>query len=282
MPMNPRLLRPTAPSGFDPRRISGLAAWHDAADSTTITTDTGRVASWADKSGNGRTMANSTSGSTQPDYITAGQNGRNVIRFTAASTQRLNSASNSVYNFLHNGTPATVLVAAKVGASANPNAAFSLMGNTAAGGANTTGVEFLYDDRSGINANFNDAFNSAICNGAGSGIFVARTALLASYKDVFLPNIYSVLQISLDLTNATAAERIGFAQNNAASVKASAVLGTASSSNSSQVMQYGCCGSNVLPLTGDICEVLMYTKLLSAAELTAARNYLYAKWGITP
>jgi hypothetical protein len=31
MPMNPRLLRPRA-SGFDPRSISGLALWLDAAD----------------------------------------------------------------------------------------------------------------------------------------------------------------------------------------------------------------------------------------------------------
>jgi hypothetical protein len=279
MPMSPRLLRPTAPSGFDPRRISDLAAWHDAADSTTITTDSGRVASWADKSGNGRTMANSSSGSTQPDYIIGGRNGRNVIRFTAASTQRLNAAATSTYNFLHDGTLSTVLVVARAGDNNNPQAIFSLMGSLAGSGGNR-GFQAAYDDRTGVNANLNDAINAAI--GSAGGTFVANTATLAAYKDVFLPNIYSVLTITVDPANATVAERFGFAQNNAALVKANTATATPSALNASFVMQYGCLGNNIAPFTGDFCEVLMYTKLLSAAELTAARNYLYAKWGITP
>jgi hypothetical protein len=279
MPMSPRLLRPTAPSGFDPRRISGLAAWHDAADSTTITTDSGRVASWADKSGNGRTMANSSSGSTQPDYIIGGRNGRNVIRYTAASTQRLNAAATSTYNFLHNGTPATVLMAVKAGDSANPNAVLSLFGSNAATGGNV-GIFAAYDDRTGVNANLNDAINCFVA--AGSSITVSTTGTLPSYKDSFLPNVYGVVTLALDLANATAAERFGFSQNNAALIKANTATSAASTANAGVVLQYGAGGNNVAPFTGDFCEVLMYTKLLSTAELTAARNYLYAKWGITP
>jgi hypothetical protein len=277
--MNPRLLRPTAPSGFDPRRISGLAAWHDAADSTTITTDSGRVASWADKSGNGRTMANSSSGSTQPDYIIGGRNGRNVIRYTAASTQRLNAAATSTYNFLHNGTPTTVLMAVKAGDSANPNVFFSLFGSNAGTGGNV-GIIAAYDDRTGVNANLNDAINSFVT--AGSSITVSSTGSSASYKDSFLPNVYGVVTFTLDLANATAAERFGFAQNNAALIKANTNTSAPSTANAGVVLQYGGGGNNVGPFTGDFCEVLMYTKLLSASELAAARNYLYAKWGITP
>jgi hypothetical protein len=279
MPMNPRLLRPTASSGFDPRKISGLAAWHDASDSATITTDSGRVASWADKSGNGRTMANSSSGSTQPDYITAAQNARNVVRFTAASIQRLNAAATSTYNFLHDGTPTTVLAVVKAGTSDNPQAAFSLMGSLAATAGNR-GIWVAYDDRSGVNANLNNAANIIVS--AGSSVTVAGTATSASYKDVFLPNVYGVVAISLDLSNATAAERLGFAQNNAAFAKANTSTNAPSASDATFALQYGAAGNNVLPFTGDFCEVLMYTKLLSAAELAAVRTYLYQRWAITP
>jgi hypothetical protein len=278
MAMNPRLLVPRAT--FDPRRLPGLAAWHDAAAADTVTLDSGRVSAWADKSGNGRTMSNSTSGSTQPDYITAGQNGRNLIRFSAASTQRLTAAATSTYNFLHDGTPTTVLMAVKTGDSSNPNTVFGLLGSSAGSSLNI-GAQVFYDDRTALNSNLNDAFNCSVIRGV-DGSFVATTSNIADYKDVFLPNISSVITVTLDVANATAAERLGFAQNNATLVKANTETAAASTSNATHALQYGCAGNNLGPFTGDFCEVLMYTRLLSDAELSAARQYLYAKWAITP
>ena len=78
MPMNPRLLKPTA-SGFSPRSISGLALWLDAADSSTITTGTG-VSQWRDKSASGSVWAQGT-GNNQPATGTQTLNGRNVLVF---------------------------------------------------------------------------------------------------------------------------------------------------------------------------------------------------------
>jgi hypothetical protein len=80
MAMNPKTLRPRV-SGFNPKSISGLYAWYDAADATTITQATG-VSAWADKSGNGRTCSQAT-GANQPAYVLAGQNGKNVIDFAS-------------------------------------------------------------------------------------------------------------------------------------------------------------------------------------------------------
>ena len=85
MAMSNKTLRPRA-SGFSPKSISGLYAWYDAADATTITQATG-VSSWADKSGNGRTCSQAT-GANQPAYVLAGQNGKNVIDF-ASYTYRM-------------------------------------------------------------------------------------------------------------------------------------------------------------------------------------------------
>lgn len=85
MAMSNKTMRPRA-SGFNPKSISGLYAWYDAADATTITQATG-VSAWADKSGNGRTCSQAT-GANQPAYVLAGQNGKNVIDF-ASSTYRI-------------------------------------------------------------------------------------------------------------------------------------------------------------------------------------------------
>ena len=85
MAMSNKTLRPRA-SGFNPKSISGLYAWYDAADASTITQATG-VSAWADKSGNGRTCSQAT-GANQPAYVLAGQNGKNVVDF-ASSTYRM-------------------------------------------------------------------------------------------------------------------------------------------------------------------------------------------------
>ena len=82
MAMSNKTLRPRA-SGFNPKSISGLYAWYDAADASTITQATG-VSAWADKSGNGRTCSQA-SGANQPAYVLAGQNGKNVINFADAT-----------------------------------------------------------------------------------------------------------------------------------------------------------------------------------------------------
>jgi hypothetical protein len=77
MPMNPRLLRPTGQ--FTPRSIAGLEAWYNASDASSITVATG-VDKWADRSGKGRDLLQSTPNN-QPQYVTNGLNGRPIIKF---------------------------------------------------------------------------------------------------------------------------------------------------------------------------------------------------------
>ena len=78
MAMNPRLLRPTA-SGFNPKSIAGLQLWLDAADSSTITIDTG-VSEWRDKSATGSKWVQAV-GNEQPATGTQTMNGKNVVEF---------------------------------------------------------------------------------------------------------------------------------------------------------------------------------------------------------
>jgi hypothetical protein len=79
MAMNPRLLRPLA-TGFNPRSIAGLAAWFDSSDNSTITTDTG-VSVWRDKV-NGYTLNQST-GANQPTLSNI--NGRQAFDYNGSS-----------------------------------------------------------------------------------------------------------------------------------------------------------------------------------------------------
>lgn len=77
MSMSPRLLRPRA-TGFDPRSISGLFAWYDATDASSITLNGSNVSQWNDKSGNGRNVVQTTAAN-QPAYVTNGINGKPAI-----------------------------------------------------------------------------------------------------------------------------------------------------------------------------------------------------------
>lgn len=91
MPMSPRLLRPRAAVStvFDPRAISGLAAWWDASNSSSLFDATsggstpaadGAVGRWQDLSGNGRHLTQGIANN-RPTRKVAIQNGRDGIQF---------------------------------------------------------------------------------------------------------------------------------------------------------------------------------------------------------
>jgi hypothetical protein len=68
---------------FTPNRLANLALWLDAGDSNSVTTVSGAVSQWTDKSGNGRNATQSTAGA-RPTYTTAGLNGLNVLTFNGS------------------------------------------------------------------------------------------------------------------------------------------------------------------------------------------------------
>lgn len=72
---------------WTPSQISTML-WLDASDSSTVTTVSGAVSQWSDKSGNARHATETTN---RPVYTTAAQNGLNVVEFNPDNTtfQRL-------------------------------------------------------------------------------------------------------------------------------------------------------------------------------------------------
>jgi hypothetical protein len=79
MPMSPRLLRPRAAGGFNPKTVSGLVGWWDPSDSATVTTVSGAVSQLNDKSGLGRNATQGTANN-RPSY-SGTINGKNVMTF---------------------------------------------------------------------------------------------------------------------------------------------------------------------------------------------------------
>jgi hypothetical protein len=104
MPMNPRLLRPLATSGFNPKSIAGLAVWFDASVASSVTLNGGNVSQWNDLSGNDRHATQETAGN-QPSYSTAALNGKNVLVAQDSSRVVKTSAFQA-------GLPQTVFVVA--------------------------------------------------------------------------------------------------------------------------------------------------------------------------
>ncbi|MDH3339799.1 MAG: hypothetical protein OEL84_00785 [Nitrosopumilus sp.] len=67
--------------GFSPLDVPNLIGWWDASDAATITKDgSDRVSQWDDKSGQDNHLTNAVS-ATQPLWVSAAQNGLDVIRF---------------------------------------------------------------------------------------------------------------------------------------------------------------------------------------------------------
>lgn len=80
MGMNPRLLRPLA-TGFDPRRIAGLAAWYASDVASSISLDVNsKVQTWRDLSGNGRDLSQNDTNN-RPDWGIHTLNGKPTVTF---------------------------------------------------------------------------------------------------------------------------------------------------------------------------------------------------------
>jgi hypothetical protein len=93
MGMNGRLLRPLA-TGFNPKSISGLAAWYDASNAASITLNGSTVSQWNDLSGNDRHQAQG-SASLQPNYSATNANGKPALTTTGTQWMQASAFASS-------------------------------------------------------------------------------------------------------------------------------------------------------------------------------------------
>jgi hypothetical protein len=252
MGMNPRLLRPTA-SGFDPRRIAGLALWLDAADASTIGNTSGGpggisnnspVRYWGDKSGGGRHATSSGADAAVPTYVSAGINGIPALSFDG-SPDTLDGAWSLTL------TGQTVVMVGTI-RSGGTNGGRLWTQSDASGDASTSGhyIPLLRDGT-------NNAFSSYASTGFRAVVSVSLSTPLLMISR----HTGSEIQNSL---NNGASQTYGHTLNK-------------TFTRYRMGADFASSGRH----DGNIAEVLVYSRSVSDTERNALARYLGRKWGIT-
>lgn len=262
------VLDPTVSAGFikTPKQINGCITWFDADDLSTITTESGgrNVRYWADKStsnlvltGGGLTLAN------EPLSVLGGLNGRNTMRF---------NANDYIYGpFTTSYTEFTIFLVMR-------------------GDINSTTYQYPFSINNGTNTNnlhfdVNDPDGSNYArtlwvywNGGGGNVTVLPLTSPNTNSD-FLQG--SPTLITFSHTNAGSGTNIIYANGRQRPDMYS---------SGTQTITIGGAGFNLFmgaintsanqPYYGDIGELIIYSRQLSATERIQIQNYLSNKWRI--
>jgi hypothetical protein len=256
---------------------TGLQLWLDGADVSTmydatsggsLVTNLGAIARWQDKSGNSRHATQAASGS-RPTRLDNGLASRTVVAHNAQFTTV--ASSTATFKFLHDGTDSSIYVVAEMGASSNPNAAYVLLGNNGASEW-TIGATIWYDDRASIPRN--NALVAVVARGQSGS--VASLAV----GDAWTPDAFAALRIRIDADNGTAGNRLRYRFDNCTDAGGNTVVNAPSTANATYSLDIGAGGNSVSPMVGQIAEVLIYNRYLTAEEDSAVMDYLNRKWDL--
>jgi len=232
-----------SPQGFDPKSVGTLLGWWDATDSATITTVSGAVSQWNDKSSSGYNLTQGTAAN-RPGTGTL--NGKTCLTFngTTQSMTRTPGAS---------GLSATFFVVCKANSvTSRNNVAF------ATGIASPGQAQFA--------AGYNSAASFVGSSRAGSIVGIAggaantSTAILGAVVSSTVISSFRRNGVSYTTTGANAI------QGNSSGISVGCAL-----TNSSPVSLWD----------GSIGEILWYSGSLSAGSISSVETYLAAKWGVT-
>jgi hypothetical protein len=245
-----------SPRQFNVAAVSGLSAWWDASDSSTLfdaqsagsnsaaDQEVGRL---EDKSGNGRHFTQSTSAN-RPIRKTSQQSGRDVLRFNGTSASMITAVS---FSDFFSATASTAFVVAK---------AQSVNTNSNSVGQNASVLSEISGSHSFVMLRSNDT-------AASFGYVTQHVTTSLSY----VPGSWKVFTTTHDGTN------LSFAINGGAPSQAS--LGTRTFMNS--LLRLGVNGNPSVFFEGDVGEVITFNVALSSSDRSDVEQYLIAKWGLT-
>lgn len=276
MGMNPRLLRPTA-SGFNPRQISGLAAWYDASDSSTLyTTDAGSVtavsspldisgcALWLDGS-DATTMFDATSGGSQvanggsvARWQDKSGNGRHFIQSTASLRPTLTASARNGLSVVTFDATDDYMVSAASHNIPQP-ATWIFVYKTP---ANVASFWSLVDSGT-------DRIHVYSASGSDLRMFTAGGSIILE-PDSLAANSW----------------RVGTYHFNGASSQgrrdgARSATGTVGSVAVNGAIYLGSNNGGGAVLRSQIAEAILLTGVTSFADIARIEKYLAAKWGVT-
>jgi hypothetical protein len=246
MAMSPRLLRPVA-SGFDPRRLSGLELWFDAADSSTVTLNGTTVSEWRDKSSNGIALPQGNAAN-QPTYATAHINGRNALTFDGNDFLYLSS-------YAKNTAPGTWFAVFREDVSVNFAGVFVM---SPASGSDFQVSNSIFCDLD-TGSNLIAYINSGDLREAGSGTLPLSTCVLRMQS-----NGAAICRRNGSQTGSTSSTGRGAASAGFL-IGARFLSGAADTGFGAQM---------------SFCEFLSYGRALADSELVSVEKYLNKKWGV--
>jgi hypothetical protein len=231
--------------------------WLDASDTSTITESGGFVSQWNDKSGNGYNVSQGT-GANQPNLISAGQNGLDVINFDG-TTDRL--ARTTATNLLRNVVGGTVYVLRLHDASP------------------TTERLMLFIQSGGALARV--SITSGIVSGKAT--VGGRTLDADSFARVDSANNVSTsaYQIQTGVYDYANTDISIFLDASFEGLNASYQTATTTSNTQSLNLGIGATLGGLLFFDGKIAEILVYHNAHTAGQRQAVWGYLAKKWGLT-
>lgn len=267
---------------YRPLAIPGLQLWLDASDASTLYDSTtggalvaadGGVARWEDKSGNGRHATQSTSGS-RPLRKANVRNGLDVMRFDGSDDFLSIPSSTSTFNFLHNATGGIVFLVYK--ATAAQGTAFLWCNNTnpSTGSISNYSGAYLRHDTTP------DRLVAIVQGPSGVGVRLVRAG-----ADNSAPSgSFAVISLQYDVAQASASDRhkafrngVDITGTNTFGLSESAGIHTGDASADLHIFANN--GAQNVS-AGDLCEIIVYSGVMSAANRVAVQSYLAAKWGI--
>lgn len=215
----------------------------------------------------------SASGTARPTLVSNDINGKDAAQFDGVTDVMSVSASNSMYNFLHNGDGGFVICVYKV-ALANPNTAYAIISNNRAGTL-FRGIHLSYDDRSSLSRSNQNRVQ--VTNG---------TALVVSSGDtnnVITPQEYNSVVNILDADNATLNQRATLISNGLNTVNDNASTGTATASDATDNLTFGrTSSSTTFYMNGSIARLIIANTIPTATQLTQIQRRLEYEYGIFP
>ena len=262
-------LDPSVSAGFikTPKQITDCITWFDADDLSTITTESGsrNVRYWADKSGRnliltggGLTLTN------EPLSVLRGLNGRNTVRCDGGDY--LSCAFTTTY------TEFTIFYVFKGDESYNSrNHILSINNGSFSFGNNNFELN--------VNDNYGSAYQTmwVYWNGGGSPSSVIGLTSPNTKSD-FLQGSPTLFTFSH--TNAGSGTNTIYVNGRTRSDQVNSSTQTITIGGASHTLYLGVQIPVSLPFKGDICEVIIYSRQLSATERSQVQNYLSNKWRI--
>jgi len=235
--------------GFQiPSDIGNLQLWLDAADTSTITESSGLVSQWDDKSGQGNDAVQGT-GANQPTTNANTQNGKNVIDF--------------------DGSTDFMSIADSASISLTGDCTFFFTGNL----TDTTGTA-----RNFIAKDANAAYRLRVTE-TGDLSWILLNDGVSSEADTSSSAV--IFGASAILTTAVAIGGTISFRNNGTSI-GTATTTKASIADTAGALLIGSIDGASENWLGNMSEILIYDRLLSASEIESVETYLLGKWGIVP